>query len=329
MLAPKLVRLLNVGMNETITRSARIPTVAVLMCTFNGERFLSEQFESLASQAGVSVDIFVSDDGSTDRTISILEGWKSRWPSGTFEIFSGPKNGHSDNFRHLALRATHDADYVAFCDQDDIWHEGKLARAISCIAQHPESARVLYGSRTRIIDEEGHQLGFSRLVRRPPAFRNAIIQNFAGGNTMVFNRSAFDLFVDSIRLTPFVTHDWWSYIIVSGSGGGVYYDKDPHIDYRQHTSNVVGARTWTASALQHTHFILSGKFSMWITANLEALRTCEQLLSRDAKHVLSIVTAIRSASRLRALWLLARSGVYRQTIRGNIALWISVALGKF
>ena len=324
MLAPKLVRLLNVGMNDTC-----IPTVAVLMCTFNGERFLNEQLESLARQVGVTVDIFVSDDGSTDRTISILEGWKSRWSSGIFEIFSGPMQGHSENFRNLAQRAKCNADYIAFCDQDDIWHQDKLARAISCIARHSENARVLYGSRSRTIDEEGRALGFSRLVRRTPAFRNAIIQNFAGGNTMVFNRSAFDLFVDSIRLTSFVTHDWWGYIIVSGSGGWVYYDKEPHIDYRQHASNIVGVRTWTASALQHVRFILSGKFSEWTTANLEALRTCERLLCRDAQQVLAIVTAIRSASRLRALWLLAKSGVYRQTIRGNIALWMSVTFGKF
>src|SRR5665213_3252287 len=108
------------------------PRIAVLLGTFNGARFLDEQLESLAAQDVANVDIYASDDGSTDSTLAILE----RWSTGVFEISGGPRKGFSENFRSLVLSAGEraDADFIAFCDQDDIWDTDKFTAAMAALS---------------------------------------------------------------------------------------------------------------------------------------------------------------------------------------------------
>ena len=83
----------------------------------------------------------------------------------------------------------------------------------------------------------------SPLFRRPPSFRNALVQSLAGGNTMVLNRPARDLVALASRRARFVSHDWWAYLLVTGAGGAVHYSAKPLVRYRQHAHNLVGANT--------------------------------------------------------------------------------------
>src|SRR5882757_8253791 len=128
-----------------------LPRVAVLMCTFNGARFLEEQLASLGQQIGVFVDIYASDDRSSDRTVDLLKMWQLKWKKGAFEIFTGPAKGFAENFRSLSLRAEIKADYVAFCDQDDIWDDNKLSVAVSTLAGDADQP-ALYCGRSRLVD---------------------------------------------------------------------------------------------------------------------------------------------------------------------------------
>lgn len=304
------------------------PSVNILMATYNGELYLDEQISTIYNQDIINLNLIVSDDGSSDKTNLILDEWKAKWDKGKFIILSGPRQGYSENFRSLLFRSSIDADYTAFCDQDDVWHEGKLRVAIKAIEGCGEKRPGLYCSRTLLIDEAGAPVGFSPEFRRPPSFKNAIVQSIGGGNTMVLNKAAFDLAAESARRTSFVSHDWWCYMLVAGAGGSVVYDSVPHIGYRQHAANLIGKNTGTLARVRRIRRLLEGQLGKWNDQNLAALQACDDLFTDEARHVIMEYSNVRSRNLKERVASLRRSGLYRQSKLGTIALFVSVILGK-
>ncbi len=154
--------------------------VAILMCTKNGAAFLDEQLKSIADQMHTNWTLVVSDDGSTDTTIDILRHFADSHVQKTV-VRSGPGKGVCANFLSLATDPTIAADYFAFSDQDDVWYEDKLDRALAWLATVPDSVPALYCGRTELVSNDGRSCGFSPLFARPIAFRNALIQSFRRG----------------------------------------------------------------------------------------------------------------------------------------------------
>ena len=125
-------------------RNSDSARVAVLMATFDGAEFLEQQIDSIAAQTVDSIDLIVSDDGSTDGTRSILKTLGSGWVKGRFEAIDGPRRGFNENFRALIVSADIDVDFMAFSDQDDVWEPDKLERAISWLSGfRPDGAGTL------------------------------------------------------------------------------------------------------------------------------------------------------------------------------------------
>lgn len=298
---------------------------AILMATRNGAEFLDEQIASLAAQ-GRAVDVWVSDDGSTDGTRRLLEEWQGRWRLGRFEILAGPQQGFAENFRSLVTNARIEADYYAFCDQDDIWEADKLARAQAWMADKDPALPRLFCSRTLNVTQDGAVIGLSPLFARPPSFRNALVQSLAGGNTMVMNRAARDLLAAASHGTSFVAHDWWAYLVVTGAGGEVCYSRRPLVRYRQHGANQIGANTSWRARGRRLRQLLGGQFARWSDLNLQGLEACRPLLTQDAVALYrGFATARRGGLGTRLGWIW-RSGVYRQTPGGHAMLWIATLL---
>lgn len=301
--------------------------IVVLLATYNGETHLDEQLASVRDQSvDARLDVLASDDGSTDRTRAILADWQGRWTRGDFAIVDGPRRGFAENFRSMLKEPSEGADYIAFCDQDDVWMSDKLSVATAAIAD--AAGPALYCSRTLVVDEQLRPIGPSPCFKRPPHFANAIVQSIAGGNTMVLNAAAVGLIAESARRTAFVTHDWWSYIMVSGAGGRVVYDPSPRIYYRQHARNVVGHNTGPRARWSRLKRSMRGEFKRWNETNQAALLACRDLLTADSAAVLDRFIAIRAAGPVRALYLLCRSGIYRQLMGGNISLALAALLRK-
>lgn len=304
------------------------PSVNILMATYNGESYLDEQLTTVYNQDIRNLNIIVSDDESVDRTNLILNKWKLKWNKGKFIILSGPRRGYSENFRSLLCRSNIDADYTAFCDQDDVWHERKLSVAIEAIEGCGKARPGLYCSRTMLVNEVGAPVGLSPEFRRPPSFKNAIVQSIGGGNTMVLNKTAFELAAESARRTGFVSHDWWCYMLVTGAGGLVVYDPIPHIGYRQHAANLIGKNTGALARVKRVKRLLEGRLGKWNDQNLAALQACDDLLTDEARHVIMEFSNIRSKNLKVRIASLHRSRLYRQSKLGTIALLVSVILGK-
>ncbi len=302
------------------------PRIGILLATYNGTRFLGEQLASIAAQDWPAIDVWASDDGSSDGTLDLLRQWQGRWAKGDFHIIAGPRAGFVENFRSLLASRDVDADYVAYCDQDDVWDPDKLSVAVGEIAGAGRPA--LYCSRTRLVREGGEPMGLSPLFRRPPAFRNAIVQSIGGGNTQVMNRAAFAALSESARRTSFVTHDWWAYIVVSGVGGSVRYDPVPHLAYRQHGSNLIGHNMGVIAKARRLKMVMQKRFVEWNAINLAALDRCQDLLTDENRAIVREFARIRQLAFPAAVVALRRLGVYRQTWESDVALMVSAAIGR-
>jgi glycosyltransferase involved in cell wall biosynthesis len=307
---------------------AKTPKVAVLLCTMQGQRFLAEQLNSIATQTHPHWEIWASDDGSDDHTHAILEYYQSHWGEDRISIHAGPAVGSTANFLSLTCRADSDADFFAYADQDDIWESDKLERAVAWLSTVPGNVPALYGSRTLLVDARNQHIGYSPLFAKPPSFRNALVQNVAGGNTMVFNRAARDLLRRAGENIQAVTHDWWAYMVVTGCGGQVYYDAYPTVRYRQHENNLIGSNNSWPARLYRVKQLLQGRFRRWNDANIASLRDIESQLTPENRATLEAFAAMRQGGFWTRVAGLRRTGIFRQTVLGNIGLVIAAAINR-
>ncbi len=303
--------------------------VAVLLAHFNGSAHLSEQLESIAAQTHRNWSIILSDDGSSDDWLSIVVAFSRPATEHRVWLVNGPGEGFARNFLTLATIAGPSVPFAAFCDQDDVWLPGKLARAVKALQDVPKDAPALYCGRTTVCDATLAPLHMSPLFSAPPGFRNALVQNIGGGNTMVLNRAALDLLQDTVRHAQgIVSHDWWAYQLISGAGGHVIYDREPCLLYRQHSTNKIGANGGFRARLRRARQLLRGQFSTWNTAQSDALSNAGHWLTPEARSTLDQFKTARQAPLPKRLVALAQSGIYRQTWKGQMSLWIAAALRK-
>lgn len=304
------------------------PRVAILMCTYNGAVYLREQLESFAAQTFFDWTLYVSDDASTDDTHRILSDYQARCGKNRLVIFNGPCKGFAENFISLVQRPEIEADYFAFSDQDDVWFADKLERSVDCLERFDSNKPALYCSRTRLVDAKLNVIGVSPLFSKPPSFKNALVQSLAGANTMLINQATRQLLVQLPERSPLIAHDWLTYLLVTGCGGEVFYDAEPCLHYRQHSGNLIGANASTRDRLVRFRKMLSGRFAEWNDANVAILKGMEGALTDESKRVLAYFDNGRRQSFSKRITTLRKSGIYRQTVQGNISLMLAVCLGR-
>ena len=216
------------------------PVVLVLMSTYNGERFLKEQIDSILSQEGVDVRLLVRDDGSTDRTWEILKEYASGYRN--IVITMGENVGFVKSFSALVRMALDQIGgeremFYAFADQDDIWMPKKLSTACSVLSSKDASKPHLFTSNSMQINAEGKELELFHKGPEPK-FRkgNVLVFGTEQGCSMVFNRKAMELYAEC---EPQLTwHDRWLYHICYFLGS-VTYDHQPLFYYRRHENNAL------------------------------------------------------------------------------------------
>jgi glycosyltransferase involved in cell wall biosynthesis len=302
------------------------PKIVILLATRNGADFLPEQLESFRAQTYDNWELLVSDDGSTDGTVEIVSNF-AKTVAQRVDMQCGPQQGFWRNFVSLVRSVAIDGDLFAYSDQDDIWHPEKLTRAAAWFAARQDAHPALYCTRTELITGDGMSVGFSPLFGRAPTFRNALVQNIGGGNTMVFNRAA----LLALRATPvdadLISHDWWTYQLVTGVGGVAYYDPWPSLKYRQHGQNLVGSNIGLRARVNRLWAFVHGRVVMWNGVNLAVLKSLHDLLTPQNAIVLDYFAEARQASWPLRLYLVWKSGVYRQSILENFGLFLGALFG--
>lgn len=219
-----------------------MPTVAVLMSTYNGEKYIQEQLDSIFAQRDVDVKLYVRDDGSKDTTIDILRKYKNKYP---VEIIQDGENiGPGESFMRLVYKYANEPDieYYAFADQDDIWLEEKLEVAVAKLKNLKEPA--LYSS-NQFLYIEGENKGDRHKEPQSIELIPHMTRNTIAGCTFVFNKKLAQLVTEAKRpnrsIIKYRLHDSWM-MLVAIACGRVIYDETSHMLYRIHDENAVGVK---------------------------------------------------------------------------------------
>ena len=301
--------------------------LSILMGTLNGSGFLSEQLQSIAEQGGVRWDLTVSDDGSRDDTLALVRMFADQHP-GRVRIVAGPGGGFAANYLSMLAALPPAPGPVALSDQDDVWFPGRLCRALDMLGVCGEGP-VLYCADRLLWAQDRDVARPERRGAVRPSFRNALIENIAGGNTIVLNPAAARLArAAAPKAGGVFAHDWWLYQLISGVGGQVIFDPEPALLYRQHAGNALGAGLGVQAWIARKTGVLRGDFRAKVDRQVAALDAAASLLTAESRFVLSRFRAARrlpASERVRALRGL---DLYRQTRCATLGFWGAVALGR-
>jgi glycosyltransferase involved in cell wall biosynthesis len=231
--------------------------ISVVMATYNGSRFLLPQLESIQRQTLPPSELIISDDASTDDTYDLALDFAKTAPFPTLVMRNSQRLGYIENFFRALTHARFE--YIAFCDQDDIWHPQKLARCLDALLQ---SNAVLCTHTSNLIDENSHLIGsFAQGIAKDQIFPPLTLPPWGlyYGFTELFDARLLSLIpaalrgIDYFNPKQLLAHDRWVYFLACCFGNVVALSQ-PLTDYRQHQSNIFGspsrdARTFTEKAV--------------------------------------------------------------------------------
>lgn len=221
--------------------------ILILMTTYNGERYIGEMIDSIVAQEHTNWKLIVSDDGSTDRTLEIVDQYVAQFPEKIVHYSSGQRFGNPQyHFMHL-LTNFHNAPYIMFSDQDDVWHRDKLSKTYAMMKKVEKDTTVpaMVHTDLKVVDAQLNELhpSFHQLTKLDGgclSLNHILIQNPVAGCTMMFNQALAELATQVIPDQYIIMHDWWLTLLASACGTTGYLC-EATIDYRQHGNNSVGA----------------------------------------------------------------------------------------
>lgn len=253
--------------------------IAVLLSTYNGEKYIEEQLISLKNQT-IPFDLYIRDDGSTDKTLELLNSWKERL---NFKFIKGKNIGVSKSFFELLCLPDLKNDYIAFCDQDDIWYSDKLEKGILKMSENnSNSLPCLYHSNLNLIDEFGKPLNLNfwdsmNIVPELSHGLNRLVcQPIVTGCSCIINHSLRETFLEYPNPKNIKMHDWWLSLLAC-CFGKIISDKNIYINYRIHSNNVIGAQINKITKLTKAISNLKIYSSMWKNENLGRIKQAEEL----------------------------------------------------
>lgn len=290
--------------------------VQILMSTYNGERFLQEQIESLRKQTWKNLEILIRDDGSTDKTREILEEYSKKYEN--IRVYPEKNIGVTKSFFELLKKS--DADYVAFCDQDDVWLEDKIEAAI--VKLEKITGPALYCGNKILVDSKLRPMKKQNTRELVPGFGNAVVECICTGCTSVLNRELADILKS--RLPEYaILHDWWSYLAAAYTGT-VIFDKNAYIMYRQHEANVVGAREGFWGEVRSKAAYLKKSRGKLKRQLCEFQRLYQESAEKDTL-VQKILAAEKLSGRMKIIW---NREMYRQSALDEVIMRILFLINR-
>jgi rhamnosyltransferase len=299
--------------------------VAVLMATFNGEKWIQEQVESILRQENVHLTLFVSDDCSTDRTVTILTEISSRddrvvlLPTG-LRFGSAGKNF----YRLLCDVDVEDFDYIAFADQDDIWLPGKLGRHVELIRQFSYEA---VSSNVTAFWENGKTMLIDK--SQPLRTFDYLFEAAGPGCSYVMSKR-LSLLVRALLKDPaslaqdVALHDWLSYAVCRAMGWEWHIDPEPSVLYRQHSANVLGASSGFWAKMNRFGKLKDG----WYRTQVQTVLQVCNFLIKDPDYV-RIARALHSSSYFERLCLIKYLSSFRRKLSDRISLGLAIFFAIF
>jgi glycosyltransferase involved in cell wall biosynthesis len=299
------------------------PVVHILLATYNGEQFIRQQLDSLFAQTFNNFILLVRDDGSTDNTVQIVAEYIEKFPEKIVLIKDEKKNvGATLNFGLLLEKA--DADYIFFCDQDDIWMKDKMEKELEALRalekNNPGMPCVVF-SDMKVIDEQDNITADSlwkELNLHPRFFslNRLLIQNIPHGCTMAINKQMHQL------ATPLpleaMLHDHWIALIAAACGKWTYLPEATLL-LRNHAQNVTRKKTSITWKLQRfsSNFVSMATYEYFIRIRAEQakalLQRCAACLNKKQKEMLIDFISLENTRGIVRKRIFLRHKFYRTT----------------
>lgn len=243
-------------------------SIAVLMSTYNGEKFIAKQLESIAKQTCIAdVKLYIRDDGSSDNTELVVDLFKDKID---ITFIKGSNKGPARSFWNLLEDDRIKADYYAFCDQDDIWDPDKLEIAVSFLKDNVD----LYACNCRSIDSDDHIIEYERRKKAPFISIDALfVSGITQGCAMVFTDNLRNQ-IRKLKILTIPMHDL-IICIYALCYGKLAWDEKPHFSYRFHGNNVV------AKDKKNKFINIFDTVAKWKMYNNEMMYVAQELLDNN------------------------------------------------
>lgn len=305
--------------------------ITVLLATYNGEKFLSEQLDSLLGQKFQDFKILIRDDGSTDSTVDIIEEYAKKYPE-KITVIKGTATGSAcRNFFRLIEAASDD--YVVFCDQDDVWLPEKIEKTylkMKELEAENKGLPLLVHSDLSVVDEKLNVLShsffsFQAISPERDKFNNLLMQNNVTGCTVMINREM--LLLAKEAPTECVMHDWWLGLLASAFGKSAYIS-EPLMLYRQHGKNQVGAKkatgiTFIINKLKTRNNVRQNYLNLYSQAEA-FLSLYSHRLNQNDKETAEAVVSLRSASKLQKIKIIRKYDLRKNTFLRTVGQYLSI-----
>ena len=306
--------------------------IIILLSTYNGEKYLKEQLDSLSSQVSNNIKIIARDDNSTDKTLEILKLYN-------IEILKSQENsGAKKSFSALLEYAikNNDSEYFMFCDQDDIWEKDKIEKTLKKMKEMENkynNTPLLVHTDLKIVDEELNILNTSFwnhefILPHYNAFNRLLMQNTITGCTMMINRKLAELSLPISKEA--IMHDWWIGLVASRFGK-IGYIEDSTILYRQHSNNTIGAKGFDYLSIFMKFYKIFYKNELYLkhlNVNINQAKsfvdTYRDSLDESTIQMLENFSTIESKSFWQKRKILLKHKLLKQGFIRNIGLMVKI-----
>lgn len=307
-------------------------TVDILMATYNGAKYIQEQIESIQAQTISDWRLFVSDDCSTDGTISIVEEIASS-DSRIKIVSKGNRFGSAKlNFLHLLSYA--DSPYVMLCDQDDVWLNNKISEALTGIKKlelkFGSNEPCLFSTDLYVVDEDLNIVSrsfqhFTGLDSSDTKLNQILARNVVTGCTAIVNKALIKIAMIFPPNYYCVMHDWLL-CLVAASFGQLSCSGCPQILYRQHGGNVAGAiKNDLLSKIGNVKFSINLVRSSIVQAR-SFLCVYEELLDVGDRVLFEEYASLPDVSLLQRLVIMSKWGLWKRNLSSRAMQFVSIVL---
>ena len=306
-------------------------SITILLASFNGAEFISEQLNSLIKQSLLPSRVVIRDDGSYDETVLIAKQFVNM-VSFPIEIINNYSNhrGHLYNFSALCEYALSlESEYFCFSDQDDIWHKDKvrlLLERMSCLEKkYGENTPILIHSDLKVVDSSLTEIesSFVKFQGLPNPevhdFPEFLYQNVVTGCACMFNKALLKIATPIPKSA--LVHDWW-FALCAQYYGVVDYIDEPLVHYRQHDDNAIGA---TAAVEQRNFFKFNiyktlMKFPFHLSQAIEQANVLLKIESKRGGAAKQSQAVVKEFSSLKQLNIFRRIAFVNRNFKGNRTL---------
>lgn len=319
--------------------------IAILLATYNGDKYLDEQIQSILDQSFQNWQLFIRDDGSTDKTMDIIRQWLKFDDRINIVTDDQGRIGAAKNFQALMQVVKKEKyQYILFCDQDDIWNPDKISKQYYIFKQLED----LYGNNMPLLLHSDLEVVDSHLKTIHKSFlqyqglfhendyplKTLLVQNFVTGCTVMINRSLLEKALPLPESA--MMHDWWL-ALCAAIFGKIAYLPETTIKYRQHDANEVGAKGawWRCNFSSNNVLMILKKGQLDFNNSVRQVRDLENKLREFSDAYISQRTLVEKYLDIFTfskpwvrIYMLKEIGIIRQSKIMTLSLMFRVCLAK-